>query len=60
MTKIMHKGPYQEETATYEKLFACLEKNNKEVMGPMREIYFNDQHEVAQEELLVEIYAPIE
>jgi len=60
MAKIMHKGPYQEETATYEKLFAWLEKNNKAVMGPMREIYLNDPHEVAQEELLVEIYVPIE
>ena len=60
MAKIMHKGPYQEETATYEKLFAWLEKNNKAVMGPTLEIYLNDPHEVAQEELLVEIYAPIE
>jgi AraC family transcriptional regulator len=60
MAKIMHKGPYQEETATYEKLFAWLEKNNKAVMGPMREIYLNDPLEVAQEELLVEIYAPID
>ena len=60
MAKIIHKGPYQEETATYEKLFAWLEKNNKAIMGPMREIYLNDPHEVPQEELLIEIYAPID
>jgi effector-binding domain-containing protein len=60
MAKILHKGPYQEETATYLKLFAWLEKSKKTVVGPMREIYLNDPHEVPEEELLIEIYAPIE
>jgi effector-binding domain-containing protein len=60
MVKTLHKGPYQEETATYEKLFAWLEQNNKTITGPMREIYLNDPHEVPEEELLIEIYAPIE
>ncbi len=60
MAKTVHKGPYQEETATYQKLFAWLEKNNKTITGSMREIYLNDPHEVPQEELLIEIYAPIE
>ncbi|PVX26448.1 MAG: transcriptional regulator [Candidatus Bathyarchaeum sp.] len=60
MAKILHKGPYPEETATYLKLFAWLEKNNKTIVGPMREIYLNDPHEVPEEELLIEIYAPIE
>jgi len=59
MAKIVHKGPYKEETATYEKLFAWLEKNNKTVVAPFREIYLNDPHEVPEEELLIEIYAPI-
>jgi len=59
MAKIIHKGPYQEEPATYQKLFAWLEENNKTVVGPMREIYLNDPHEVPEEELLIEIYAPI-
>ena len=58
--KILHKGPYQEETATYLKLFAWLEKNKKTIVGPIREIYLNDPHEVPEEELLIEIYAPIE
>jgi AraC family transcriptional regulator len=60
MAKIVHKGPYQAETATYLKLFAWLEKNKKTVVGPMREIYLNDPHEVPEEELLIEIFAPIE
>jgi AraC family transcriptional regulator len=59
MAKIVHKGPYQEETATYEKLFAWLAKNNKTIVAPFREIYLNDPHEVSEEELLIEIYAPI-
>jgi effector-binding domain-containing protein len=59
MAKIVHKGPYQKETGTYLKLFAWLEKNKKPVVGPMREIYLNDPHEVPEEELLIEIYAPI-
>jgi effector-binding domain-containing protein len=60
MAKILHKGPYRDQTATYLKLFAWLEKNNKKIVAPMREIYLNDRHEVPEEELLVEIYAPIE
>ena len=60
MAKIVHKGPYHEETATYEKLFAWLETNDKTVVGPFREIYLNDPHEVSEEELLIEIYAPID
>ena len=60
MVKTLHKGPYQEETATYEKLFAWLEQNNMTITGPMREIYLNDPHEVPEEELLIEIYAPID
>lgn len=60
MAKIIHKGPYQAETATYQKLFAWLEENNKTITGPTREIYLNDPHEVPEEELLIEIYAPID
>lgn len=59
IVKTIHKGPYQEETATYEKLFAWLEKNNLSIAGPMREIYLNDPHEVSEEDLLVEIQVPI-
>jgi len=59
MAKIIHKGPYREETATYQKLFAWLKENGKTVVGPMREVYLNDPHEVSEEELLIEIYAPI-
>ncbi|MFZ7137149.1 MAG: GyrI-like domain-containing protein [archaeon] len=60
MVKTLHKGPYREEDATYEKLFAWLEANNKKIVAPIREIYLNDPHEVSEDELLIEIYAPID
>ncbi|PVX23405.1 MAG: transcriptional regulator [Candidatus Bathyarchaeum sp.] len=60
MVKTVHKGPYREEGATYEKLFAWLEENNKTITGPMREIYLNDPHAVSEDDLLIEIYAPID
>ena len=59
MAKIVHKGPYEECTPTYEKLFAWLEQQGKQVVGPTREIYLNDPCEVSPEELLTEIYAPV-
>lgn len=60
MVKTLHKGPYREEGATYEKLFAWLETNNKTIVAPIREVYLNDPHEVSEDELLIEIYAPID
>ena len=60
MAKIIHKGPYQECGPTYDKLYAWLEQNEKRIMGPIREIYLNDPRKVSPEELLTEIYAPIE
>ena len=60
MAKIIHKGPYQECTPTYEKLFEWIEKNGKKIIGPTREIYLNDPNEVPPEEILTEIYAPID
>ncbi|MCW4021632.1 MAG: GyrI-like domain-containing protein [Candidatus Bathyarchaeota archaeon] len=60
MVKTLHKGPYREEDATYEKLFAWLEANNKKIVAPIREIYLNDPHEVSEDELLIEIFAPID
>lgn len=59
MAKIVHKGPYEECTPTYEKLFSWIAENGKEITGPIREVYFNDPREVATEDILTEIYAPI-
>ena len=60
MAKIVHQGPYEECTPTYERLFAWIEAEGKRIAGPIREIYLNDPREVAPEEILTEIYVPIE
>ena len=60
MAKIVHKGPYEQCENAYNKLFAWLGENGKQITGPIREHYLNDPREVAPEEILTEIYAPIE
>ena len=60
MAKIVHKGAYEDCEPTYMKLFAWLAENKKKPVGPTREVYLNDPSEVPKEELLTEIYAPIE
>jgi AraC family transcriptional regulator len=37
-----------------------LEEKHKKLVGPTREIYLNDPGEVPPEEILTDIYAPIE
>jgi effector-binding domain-containing protein len=60
MAKTVHKGPYEECEGTYQELFAWICQNQKRITGPTREIYLNDPREVPPEEILTEIYAPIE
>jgi AraC family transcriptional regulator len=60
MAKIIHKGPYEECALTYEKLFSWIAENGKRISGPVREVYLNDPREVQPEEILTEIYAPID
>jgi len=60
MAKTVHKGPYEDCGLTYEKLFLWLGENGKEIVGPTREAYLNDPHEVPPEDILTEIYAPID
>lgn len=60
MAKIIHKGPYEECVPTYEKLYSWIAEQGKTIVGPVREVYFNDPREVPPEEILTEIYAPID
>ena len=60
MAKIVHKGSYEECTLSYEKLFSWITENGKRIAGPVREVYLNDPREVPPEEILTEIYAPLE
>lgn len=59
MAKIIHKGPYGECASTYVKLYSWIAEQGKSIVGPVREVYFNDPREVSPEEILTEIYAPI-
>ena len=60
MAKIIHRGPYEKSAAAYKKLFAWIAENHKKVAGPTREVYLNDPKKVSPEELITEIYAPVE
>lgn len=60
MAKVTHKGPYQGCSTAYQKLFAWIGENSKQITGPIREVYINDPRQVSEEELLTEIYAPID
>jgi AraC family transcriptional regulator len=60
MAKIVHKGPYERSADAYRKLFAWLAENHRKISGPTREVYLNDPKKVSPEELLIEIYAPVE
>jgi effector-binding domain-containing protein len=59
MARVFHQGPYQECTATYERLFAWIRDRGLEITGPIREIYHNDPREVEPGDILTEILAPI-
>ena len=60
MAKTIHKGAYQDCGPTYLKLYDWLSENNKKIVGPIREVYLNDPTEVKEEDILTEIYAPID
>ncbi len=57
--KTVHRGPYDACEATYVRLFEWIVANGLAVTGPIREYYLNNPCEVASEEILTEIYAPV-
>lgn len=60
MAKIVHKGSYEECIHAYEELFSWIAEQGRSIVGPVREVYFNDPREVPPEEILTEIYAPLD
>ena len=60
MVKTVHKGPYEDCTSTCEKLYAWLAQNEKKITAPTREVYLDDPGQVPPEEILTEIYLPID
>jgi effector-binding domain-containing protein len=59
MVRTVHRGPYDACAPAYERLFAYIVAEGLSIAGPVREVYLNDPHEVAPEEILTEIYAPV-
>ncbi len=57
--KVLYRGPYEECSVTYERLFAWIADQGLTITGPIREVYLNDPREVAPEEILTEILAPV-
>ena len=59
MLRATHKGPYETLETTYNVIFAWMAEHGREVIGPIREVYPNDPHEVAAKDILTEIYVPV-
>ena len=59
MARIVHLGPYETVTGSYERLFAWVAERGLVVKGPIREVYYNDPREVRSEEIKTEILAPV-
>jgi effector-binding domain-containing protein len=60
MAKITHRGSYGDCGNTYEEVFKWIKENGYNICGPIREVYLNGPMDVPKEEVLTEIYIPIE
>ena len=49
MARIMQRGSYESSGSAYEELFDWIRKNEKILVGPIREAYLNDPREVRPE-----------
>ncbi len=55
----VHHGPYEQIAAAYHTLTGWISDHGHEIAGPPREIYLNDPHTVAPEQLLTRVEWPI-
>lgn len=60
MVHAIHRGPYEECEPTYRKLFTWIADNSLVMNGPIREVYPNDPREVKPEDIITEIFVPVE
>lgn len=56
---VMHNGSYKDLPDTYKEMVEYSIKNNYDIIGSPKEIYYNSPHEVPEEELLTEIQFPV-
>lgn len=55
----VHKGPYTEVGPVIQAIAEYADKNGYDIVGPVTEVYLNDPHEVAPEDLLTEVRFPV-
>ncbi|MDD1700352.1 MAG: GyrI-like domain-containing protein [Methanoregula sp.] len=60
MVHTVHKGPYESCEPTYLKLFAWIKEKGLKISGPIREVYPNDPRQVKPEEIITEIFVPVQ
>jgi effector-binding domain-containing protein len=60
MVRTVHLGPYESCEPTYLNLFAWIAEKRLVISGPIREIYPNDPCKVKPEEIITEIYVPVQ
>ncbi|MDR0913207.1 MAG: GyrI-like domain-containing protein [Methanobrevibacter sp.] len=56
---IVHKGSYDKLKNSYSQMIKYSLENNYDIIGSPKEIYLNNPHVVAEEELLTEIQFPV-
>jgi AraC family transcriptional regulator len=60
MVHTVHRGPYESCEPTYLKIFFWIEKQGLHISGPIREVYPNDPRVVKPEEIITEIFVPVQ
>ncbi|MBZ9571191.1 GyrI-like domain-containing protein [Methanobrevibacter sp. TMH8] len=56
---VMHNGSYKNLPDTYKEMVEYSIKNNYDIIGSPKEIYYNSPHEVPEEELQTEVQFPV-
>ncbi len=56
---IVHNGSYKNLPKSYKEMVEYSIKNNYDIIGFPKEVYFNSPHEVPEEELVTEIQFPV-
>jgi effector-binding domain-containing protein len=60
MVHTVHKGPYESCEPTYLRLFTWIKNQGLGISGPIREVFPNDPREVKPEEIITEIFVPVQ
>jgi len=60
MAVLLHRGPYKTLCNAYDAILQWINENNYTPLAQMREHYLNDPAEVAPEEIMTEIFWPVQ